>query len=94
MDLTILLPCLNEEKTLDETIKEIKIELKKFNIKSEILVVDNGSCDNSIKIARENKVRIVRENLKGYGSALLTGIKNSQGKYIIFGDCDQFRTRV
>ena len=64
MDLTILLPCLNEEKTLDETIKEIKIELKKFNIKSEILVVDNGSCDNSIKIARENKVRIVRENLR------------------------------
>lgn len=89
MDLTILLPCLNEEETLDETIKEIKRELKKFNIKSEILVVDNGSCDNSIKIAKENEVRIVRENLKGYGSALLTGIKNSQGKYIIFGDCDR-----
>lgn len=89
MELTILLPCLNEEKTLKNVIVEIQQELKKLNISSEILVVDNNSTDNSYKIAKENGVRIVKEKKKGYGSALQKGIKKARGKYIIFGDSDQ-----
>ncbi len=89
MELTILLPCLNEEKTLASVIQEIKIELNKLKVKSEILVVDNGSSDNSMKIAKKLKTRVVKEIQRGYGAALQAGIKKAKGKYIIFGDCDR-----
>lgn len=91
MQLTILLPCLNEEKTLAETIKEIKAELAKikYTSKSEILVVDNNSCDNSFKIAQDLNTRVVKEFKEGYGNALRRGLKEARGKYIIFGDCDR-----
>ena len=86
MELTIILPCLNEEKTLASVIQEIKIELNKLKVKSEILVVDNGSSDNSMKIAKKLKTRVVKEIQRGYGAALQAGIKKAKGKYIIFGD--------
>ncbi len=88
MELTILLPCLNEEKTLANVIQEIKDELNKLKVKSEILVIDNGSNDNSLEIAHKFNVRVVKEKQRGYGAALKTGIKSAKGKYIIFGDCD------
>ncbi len=89
MELTILLPCLNEEKTLANVINEIKEELNKLNVSSEILVVDNGSSDNSVKIAKSLKARVIKEKERGYGKALQTGINKAKGKYIIMGDCDQ-----
>ncbi len=89
MELTVLLPCLNEEKTLANVIQEITDELNELRVKSEILVVDNGSNDNSMKIAKKLKARVVKEKQRGYGAALQAGIKSAKGKYIIFGDCDQ-----
>jgi len=88
MYLTILIPCLNEEKTISFCINKAKKFLKKLNKKSEILIVDNGSTDKTTNIAKINGARVVVENNKGYGSALLTGIKNARGKYIIMGDAD------
>ena len=90
MKLTILIPCLNEEETLEKTIKTAQKYLKRKKIEkiSEILVSDNGSIDNSIKIAKKNKARVVKTNELGYGSALLNGIKYSKGDYIIMGDAD------
>lgn len=87
-ELTILMPCLNEEKTLQECILKAKKFLKSKNILGEILISDNGSVDNSVKIARKNNVRVVNTSNKGYGSALINGIKFAQGKYIIMGDAD------
>ncbi len=90
MKLTILIPCLNEEETLEKTIKTAKkyLKRKKLDKTSEILVSDNGSTDNSVAIAKKNKVRVVSTNIKGYGSALINGIRNSKGDYIIMGDAD------
>ena len=86
MYLTILLPCLNESETLEECINEIKLCTRGIN--HEILVVDNGSSDDSDKIALANGCRVVYESIMGYGSALITGIRESLGEYIIMLDCD------
>ena len=87
-ELTILMPCLNEEKTIGICIKKAKDYLKKNNIDGEILIVDNGSSDESISIAKKLGARICFEPRKGYGNAIITGLNNSYGKYIIYGDCD------
>lgn len=87
-ELTILMPCLNEEKTIGICIKKAKDYLEKNNIDGEILIVDNGSSDKSISIAKKLGARVCIETKKGYGRALITGLNNSYGKYIIYGDCD------
>ena len=88
MELTILMPCLNEERTLEICIKKAFKYLKDNHLKGEVLIADNGSTDNSVKIAKKNKARVIHVLEKGYGSALISGIKESYGKYIIMGDCD------
>ncbi len=88
MYLSILIPCLNEEKTLEFCIKKASKFLKKQKFKSEILIVDNGSTDKTVNIAKKNGARVVVEKIKGYGSAIYTGIKRARGEYIIMGDAD------
>lgn len=88
IELTILIPCLNEELTLRGTIKSVKRYIDKSGISTEILVVDNGCTDNSISIATSENVRIVKEQKRGYGNAIRAGIKNAKGTYIIMGDAD------
>ncbi|MBE6161402.1 MAG: glycosyltransferase family 2 protein [Firmicutes bacterium] len=87
-DVTILLPCLNEEKTLEICIKNIKEVMDKLKYNYEILVSDNNSSDSSVKIAKKNKARVCVEEKRGYGNALINGIKNAYGKYIVMLDCD------
>lgn len=85
------MPCLNEGATLAICIQKALTCLQENNIYGEILIADNGSTDNSLNIVnsfnREN-VRSINIKEKGYGSALLGGIKAAQGKYIIMGDAD------
>lgn len=88
LELTILMPCLNEEETLEKCIKKAKKFLKRSNINGEILIADNGSTDNSIEIAKRNKARVINVKTKGYGSALIAGTKEAYGKYVIMGDSD------
>jgi len=87
-ELTILMPCLNEEKTLLECILKAKKFINSRNISGEILISDNGSADNSVNIAKKNNVRVISTSSRGYGSALINGIKSAKGKYIIMGDAD------
>ncbi len=88
IELTILMPCLNEEETLKTCIDKAKKFLKKNKVNGEILIADNGSTDNSINIANKLGARVVNVKEKGYGSALIAGTKNAYGKYIIMGDSD------
>lgn len=88
IELTILMPCLNEEKTIEICIKKAKNFLEKNNINGEILIVDNGSTDNSSIIAKENGARVIFVKEKGYGNALINGSREAKGKYTIMGDCD------
>lgn len=88
-EFTILMPCLNEEKTVAFCIEEAKRFISENGISSEILIADNGSTDSSPKIAAEHGARVVTVPEKGYGNALLGGIRAAKGKYIIMGDCDK-----
>lgn len=87
-EFTFILPCLNEEKSLEYCIKEIKSYIDKNNLNAEILVLDNGSNDNSVKIAIKNGARVKLHNKKGYGNALINATQNAYGKYCIMGDAD------
>ena len=86
--LTCLMPCLNERKTLKECIDKAKESLKKLNVDGEVLIADNGSTDGSIEIALQNGAKVINVEEKGYGSALITGIKNAKGEFVIMGDSD------
>ena len=88
MEVTILMPCLNEKNTIEICINKALNFLKKYNIKGEVLIADNGSEDGSIDIIKNTKAKLINVKVKGYGSALISGIKNARGKYIIMGDCD------
>ena len=88
VELTILMPCLNEEKTIGQCIEEAKRFIEESGVEAEILIADNKSTDNSVQIAIASGARVVTVEDKGYGNALLGGIKQARGRYIIMGDCD------
>lgn len=88
MDLTILLPCLNEAETLQTCITKAKSFLEKSKINGEIVVADNGSTDGSQDIAAAAGARVITVPVKGYGSALQNGIEASLGTNVIMGDAD------
>ena len=88
VDLTILMPCLNEAETLAACITKAKTGLQKAGVTGEILIADNGSTDGSIGIAEGLGARVVHVTEKGYGNALRGGIEAARGKWIIMGDAD------
>lgn len=88
MELTILMPCLNESKTLESCINKAKLFLVTHHIDGEILIADNGSTDGSQDIAKNLGARVVDIDEKGYGAALIGGCNAALGKYVIMGDSD------
>jgi len=88
MELTILMPCLNESLTLKVCIDKAKRFLTENNVDGEILIADNGSTDGSQKIATDCGARVVDIKEKGYGAALIGGCNAAKGKYVIMGDSD------
>lgn len=88
MELTILMPCLNEAETIAICIQKAKQFLNSANIYGEVLIADNGSTDGSQFIAKELGARVISVSMRGYGAALKSGIQNAQGRYIIMGDAD------
>jgi glycosyltransferase involved in cell wall biosynthesis len=87
-ELSIVMPCLNEAETLATCIKKAQTALADLNVNGEIIIADNGSTDGSPEIAAALDARVIHVAEKGYGSALLAGIKAARGKYIIMGDAD------
>lgn len=88
IELTILMPVLNEEETIEKCIQKAKKYLQENKINGEILIADNGSTDNSAKLAKKMGARVITVQQKGYGNALINGIKQAKGKYIIMADAD------
>lgn len=88
MELTILMPCLNEAATVGSCIREAQQFIGRSKISAEILIADNGSIDDSAGIAKGLGARVVSVAEKGYGSAIRGGIQAAKGEYIIMGDCD------
>ena len=87
-ELTILMPCLNEAETLASCISKARDFLARRGCAGEVVVADNGSTDGSQAIAAANGARVVDVAERGYGSALLGGIRAAHGKYVIMGDSD------
>src|SRR6266478_5626127 len=88
-ELSIVMPCLNEGRTLAACIRTAQLFLKEHGIAGEVIVADNGSTDGSIEIAQNLKARVVTMSAPGYGAALVAGIEAAKGKYVIMGDSDE-----
>jgi glycosyltransferase involved in cell wall biosynthesis len=82
------MPCLNEATTVADCVKQAREALAKYGINGEVVVADNGSTDGSRELAASAGARVVPVPLRGYGSALLTGIASSRGEYVVMGDAD------
>jgi len=88
VELSIVMPCLNEAETLAICIAKAQHSLRALNIPGEVIIADNGSTDGSQMIAAEMGARVIAVEAKGYGNALMGGIASAYGKYIIMGDSD------
>jgi len=87
-EVSVVLPCLNESESIASCIKKIQEVFLRQGIRGEIIVVDNGSIDDSPAIAVSLGARVILEPRHGYGSAYLRGLKEVKGKFIIIGDSD------
>ena len=86
--ITVILPCLNEERSLAQVIAKARAGIQRLGLHGEILVVDNGSTDASVEIALEQGARVIHEAHCGYGSALRAGFRNAAYGIIVMGDAD------
>ena len=83
-----LMPCLNEERTIGACVRKAMESIRRMSVNGEVLVVDNGSTDESVQIALKAGARVVHQPIKGYGSAISAGINAARGKVIVMGDAD------
>jgi glycosyltransferase involved in cell wall biosynthesis len=88
VELTVVMPCLNEAETVATCVRKAIGFLAESGISGEVLIADNGSTDGSQQLAEAEGARVVDITDKGYGNALMGGIVAAHGKYIIMGDAD------
>ena len=88
IELSVVLPCLNEAETLEASIRQAQLTMTEAGIAGEVVVADNGSSDGSIEIAQRNGARVIHVTARGYGNALMGGIAAARGRYVLMGDPD------
>jgi glycosyltransferase involved in cell wall biosynthesis len=88
VDLSIVMPCLNEAETIERCIVKAQQSLERLQLSAEIVVADNGSTDDSMHIAQRLGARVVQVAERGYGNALRGGIEAAEGRWIIMADAD------
>jgi glycosyltransferase involved in cell wall biosynthesis len=89
LELTILMPCLNEVRTLPECVARARDFLETAGVPGEVLIADNGSTDGSRALALSLGARVVDVPERGYGAALLAGIAAARGRFVVMGDADE-----
>jgi len=88
MEVSVVIPCLDEAETLATCIDKASRAINEHQIDGEIVVADNGSTDGSDDIAKQLGARVVHVKERGYGNALIQGISAARGEFIIMGDAD------
>ena len=88
IEVSVVMPCLNEHETVGVCVEKALTALQAAGIEGEVIVADNGSTDGSIEIATALGARVVPVSEKGYGNALMGGIRAARGRYVIMGDAD------
>jgi glycosyltransferase involved in cell wall biosynthesis len=88
IELSIVMPCLDEAETLATCIRKARGWLERAGVAGEVVVADNGSTDGSQAIAEAEGARVVPVAAKGYGNALMGGIREARGRYVVMGDAD------
>jgi glycosyltransferase involved in cell wall biosynthesis len=88
IEVTVVMPCLNEADTLARCVAKARGALDEAGIRGEVVVADNGSTDGSPKLAEEAGARVVPVAEPGYGAALMGGIAAARGRFVIMGDAD------
>jgi len=89
LDVSVVIPCFNEERTVGSCVVKARAALKETGLSGEIIVVDNASTDRSAEAAIKHGARVIEEKRKGYGSTLIRGFNEARGKYVVFADADE-----
>src|ERR1019366_3089318 len=87
-EVSVVIPCLNEERTLGTCIDKALAAFEAAGIAGEVVVADNGSSDRSVDVAERHGARVVHVPGKGYGNALRKGIEEARGEFIVLGDAN------
>ena len=88
IEVSAVMPCLSEELTIGTCIRKAQRSFRELGIRGEVVVADNGSTDDSVRIAESLGARVVREKTPGYGAALRRGIEEARGAIVIIADAD------
>jgi glycosyltransferase involved in cell wall biosynthesis len=88
VEVSFVLPCLNEAETIGACVNECAGIIRSSQVAGEVVVADNGSTDGSQEIAERAGARVIPVPKRGYGSALMAGIRGARGKYVVMGDSD------
>ena len=88
MELSVVMPCLNEAETVETCVRKALSFFAEHGVDGEVVIADNGSTDGSQQLAREAGARVVPVTDKGYGNALMGGIRAARGTYVVMGDAD------
>jgi len=88
MELSVVMPCLNERETVGICVRKALQSIASLGLEGEVVVADNGSTDGSAEIAAAAGARVVMVAAKGYGNALIGGIEAAEGRFVIMGDAD------
>jgi glycosyltransferase involved in cell wall biosynthesis len=88
LEISVVMPCLNEARTLEACISKARRSLQDEGVEGEIIVADNGSTDGSQELAERLGARVVHVRPRGYGAALAAGISEARGRFVIMGDSD------
>ncbi len=89
MKITVIIPALNEEKAIADVLRQVPVKkLNEMGYEVENVVVDNGSTDNTVSIAKKNGATVVYQPVRGYGNAYIAGFSNTDGEIIVTGDAD------
>jgi glycosyltransferase involved in cell wall biosynthesis len=88
IELTILMPCLNEAETISVCVEKAQSYLARSRIAGEVLIADNGSTDGSVALAEQGGARVIAVAERGYGAALRAGLQAARGRFVIMGDAD------